>query len=69
MLVLSRKSEESINLPELGIEIRILHVRGKNVSVGIEAPRKIRVLRGELLEAENVESSSWYRNPAIRYTV
>jgi carbon storage regulator CsrA len=48
MLVLSRKEGDEIVLPELDIVIRVLKVRGKAVSVGIEAPRGIRILRSEL---------------------
>jgi len=48
MLVLSRKEGDEILLPELDIVVRVLKVRGKAVSIGIEAPRGIRILRGEL---------------------
>ena len=34
--------------PELDIVVRVLKVRGKAVSVGIEAPRGIRIVRSEL---------------------
>lgn len=58
MLVLSRKNEETIQLPELGIEIQILNLWGSSVSVGIEAPRHIRILRGELIQGDSLESVS-----------
>jgi carbon storage regulator len=48
MLVLSRKEGDEILLPELDIVVRVLKVRGKTVSIGIEAPRGIRILRSEL---------------------
>ena len=48
MLVLSRKEGDEILLPELDIVVRVLKVRGKAVSIGIEAPRGIRILRSEL---------------------
>lgn len=48
MLVLSRKEGDEILLPELDIVVRVLKVRGKAVSVGIEAPRGIRIVRSEL---------------------
>jgi carbon storage regulator CsrA len=48
MLVLSRKEGDEILLPELDIVVRVLKVRGKAVSVGIEAPRGIRIIRSEL---------------------
>lgn len=48
MLVLSRKVKQTISLPDLGIEFEILQVKGGTVKVGIQAPRDIRVVRGEL---------------------
>lgn len=47
MLVLSRKAGEAIVIGE-NIEISILEVRGDVVSIGIEAPRDVRVWRKEL---------------------
>ena len=47
MLVLSRKSEQAIQIGD-SITITILNVKGKTVRVGIEAPRGIRVIRSEL---------------------
>lgn len=50
MLVLSRKTNETIELPELGISIEVIKVKGGTVRLGIKAPESIRILRGELLE-------------------
>ncbi|MGC3968329.1 MAG: carbon storage regulator [Pirellulales bacterium] len=47
MLVLSRKVEQQIQIGE-GIVITILQVKGNQVRIGIEAPREVRVIRGEL---------------------
>ncbi len=47
MLVLTRKSQQQIKVGD-DIVITILKVRGKQVQVGIEAPRNVRVLRGEV---------------------
>ena len=47
MLVLTRKLEEQIRIGK-DITISILRVKGNTVRVGIEAPREIRVVRGEL---------------------
>ena len=52
MLVLSRKPDQSVHFPNLGITIDILQVNGKTVKVGIDAPRDIAVLRGEIAAAE-----------------
>lgn len=48
MLVLSRKSNETIKIGD-DIEIRILEVKGDTVRIGIEAPKSIDILRGELV--------------------
>ncbi len=47
MLVLSRKVEQQITIGG-NITITILRVKGQVVSVGIEAPREIHILRSEL---------------------
>ncbi|MCL2579897.1 MAG: carbon storage regulator [Oscillospiraceae bacterium] len=58
MLVISRKIEESVRVGD-AIEIKILDVfsvdnsgsrKSKVASIGIQAPREIRILRGELAE-------------------
>ncbi len=55
MLVITRRPGQSVLIgPE--IEVFVLEVDGAQVRVGIDAPRRIRVLRRELLtqvEAEN----------------
>lgn len=52
MLVLTRKLQEQIRIGE-NITITILRVKGNTVRVGIDAPRQIRVLRGELPPEDN----------------
>jgi len=47
MLVLSRKSQQSIDFPTLGVSVQILKVAGQTVRVGVEAPREVPVLRSE----------------------
>ncbi|KAA0966790.1 carbon storage regulator CsrA [Sporosarcina sp. ANT_H38] len=48
MLVLSRKSNETIKIGD-DVEIRILEVKGDTVRIGIEAPKSVDILRGELI--------------------
>ena len=48
MLVLSRKVNETIKVGD-DIEIRILEVKGDTIRVGIEAPKSVDILRGELV--------------------
>lgn len=58
MLVLSRKMNETIKIGD-NIEIRILEVKGDTVRIGIEAPKSVDILRGELVQSitdSNTES-------------
>src|SRR5262245_50079023 len=55
MLVLTRKTNQQIQIGD-GVVITILQVKGNSVRVGIEAPRDIRVIRGEL-ERRNDEAA------------
>ena len=50
MLVLSRRADESIQFPNLGITIRVLRLSSKRARIGIEAPPEFAVIRGELSE-------------------
>lgn len=47
MLVLSRRAQQEIVFPNLGIRINVLKVQGKLVKLGIEAPPEVAVLRKE----------------------
>jgi len=47
MLVLSRKKNQSIIL-DGNISIEVLQIKGNTVRLGINAPKSVRVLRGEL---------------------
>ena len=47
MLVLTRKAGETINI-DGDIVVQIVQVRGRQVRVGIEAPKNKKVQRGEL---------------------
>lgn len=57
MLVLSRKQQEQIKIGDQ-ITVTIVRVKGNTVRVGIEAPRDVRVIRGELpkLDGESTET-------------
>lgn len=52
MLVLSRKLGERIRIGE-NIEIVINRVSGNRVTLGIEAPPEVRILRGEIVQTVN----------------
>ncbi len=53
MLVLSRRKEEEIVLPGLGITLKVLDVKGKQVRLGVSAPRDVAILRGELVDEDD----------------
>ena len=48
MLVLTRKLGQSITLGD-DIQVTVLAVEGDRVSLGVEAPRSVRIFRSELL--------------------
>jgi carbon storage regulator len=59
MLVLTRKLGESITIDD-NIKIRIEKIRGKQVRLGIEAPKETRIYREEVYQAikdQNTQSS------------
>ena len=49
MLVLTRKIGESIMIGDR-IEIRIQRVAGKRVTIAIDAPDEVKILRGEIAD-------------------
>ncbi len=59
MLVLSRKSNESIMIGK-DIEIKILGIEDGKVKLGIEAPKDLEIYRKEIylqIEEENINAS------------
>jgi len=59
MLVLTRKSDESINLGD-DITITVVEIKGNSVRLGIKAPEKLKIYRKELydrIKKENLQSS------------
>lgn len=48
MLVLSRRQDQKILFPALGITIEVLGMQGRNVKLGVDAPPSVRVIRDEL---------------------
>jgi carbon storage regulator len=47
MLVLSRKSQESIRIGD-SITVTIVRIKGNTVRIGIEAPDSVKIVRSEL---------------------
>jgi carbon storage regulator CsrA len=52
MLVLTRKIDEQILIGD-NIKITLVRVHGNSVRIGIDAPREVRVLRGELTSVDS----------------
>lgn len=50
MLILSRFKDEAIVIPEYGIEILVVDIRGDKVRLGINAPDRIDIYREEIWE-------------------
>src|SRR5437763_14252958 len=73
MLVLSRKENEKILFPHLGIALQILRVGGGKVRLGVEAPSDVAVVRYEIADeeqlnefAERLKQTARDQNHAIR---
>jgi carbon storage regulator len=58
MLVLSRKPGEQLRIGD-NIVVTINRVSGDKVSVGIEAPRNVKVMRGEIPPPEQSDSDGF----------
>jgi len=57
MLVLTRKLGEAIIIGE-DVKITVVQVKGKQVRVGIEAPKETKIHREELLKEKNSEAET-----------
>ena len=56
MLVLSRRQDDQILFPNLGISVKILRVAGQKVRLGVEAPPEVKVLRHELRDTAHEQA-------------
>jgi carbon storage regulator CsrA len=54
MLVLSRKENERVLFPHLGIAVQILRAGGGKVRLGLEAPSDVAVIRHEIADPEQL---------------
>ncbi len=54
MLVLSRRQKEKIVFPNLGITVEVLKTNGRVAQLGVDAPKEVAILRGEI--ASRMES-------------
>jgi carbon storage regulator CsrA len=58
VLVLSRKENEKVLFPHLGIAVQILRVGGGKVRLGVEAPGDVSVVRHEIASEEQLAEFS-----------
>ena len=64
MLVLTRKPRQQIMIGD-NIVINVVEVQGENVRIAIDAPREIKIYRGEIYRAiqeENQKAAAQIRN-------
>jgi carbon storage regulator len=57
MLVLTRKPNETILIGD-DIEVRVLNINKGQVSLGIEAPKNVKILRAELTDNDKEEDEN-----------
>ncbi len=60
MLVLTRKSGETIHIGD-DIRVTVMEIKGGQVRLGIEAPRRVKVFRGEIydmIQKENKDAAA-----------
>jgi carbon storage regulator CsrA len=50
MLVLTRRCQEKVVLPTIGVEVEVLRIEGKRVQLGITAPEKVTIYRNEVAD-------------------
>ena len=63
MLVLSRKAGEKLMIGD-DVVLTINRISGNRVAIGIEAPRDVRIVRGELQQSQVAAASSMAPNTA-----
>jgi len=57
MLILSRKVDEKVVIGD-DIKISIIEIRGDQVRIGIDAPKKVKVFRQEVYDAIKAENKA-----------
>jgi len=66
MLVLTRKVGESIKINE-DIKITVIEVKGKNIRLGIEAPKSAKIYREEVFLKIREENQSAATAPEVDF--
>lgn len=55
MLVLHRKAGESIFLPTVNVELKVIEIRRNRVVLGIQAPRGLAVVRDDCKDTQGID--------------
>jgi carbon storage regulator len=63
MLILSRKINEKVVIGD-DISISIIEIRGDQVRIGIDAPKKVKVFRQEVFDAIMAENKEALKSAA-----
>lgn len=58
MLVLTRRENERIVFPEVGITVELVAINGSRARIGVDAPSEVRILRHEIAEKEGVTTET-----------
>ncbi|OYP28435.1 response regulator [Rhodopirellula sp. MGV] len=66
MLVLTRRTDDLVTFPEVGISVHFLKVRAGQARIGIDAPKDISIVRGELRPDESLEFTSLLERSPLR---
>jgi carbon storage regulator len=68
MLVLSRRVNETIIIGD-DIRVTLLGVEGDKIKLGIEAPKTVKVLREEILEATKATNRQAAQAPTVSFNL
>ena len=66
MLVLTRRENEKILLPDVGVTVELMAVTGNRARLGITAPENIRILREEVAASQDVLKQAMARGSVSR---
>jgi len=64
MLILSRKINEKVVIGD-DISISIIEIRGDQVRIGIDAPKKVKVFRQEVFDAIMAENKAAIKSKPV----
>jgi len=64
MLILSRKIDEKIIIGD-DIKISVIEIRGDQVRIGIDAPKKVKVFRQEVYDAIKAENKAASKSASV----